>query len=1099
MNKMTQEYKMHIKNHIKTHTERSDEDIKAVSSVTYYLTNLCNKIKPNFTANDKWPNHDGTFEFVPNPDCSRQPEQIFSVQIKGTLENYEEKNGNIEYRLSQLAFPAFIACEVTADPGILFVVLRDQDPVRIFWKYLSPSVIKNIDFEKNSTVIIFYPQEEILNTKESLDNFCDELTKIVKTHSFLNRLDIDELSKEEAIKIIKKRCTEVSEVIENKTALSRDVVSDKIITWFQDICYSALVLNAYSAGYSNVNERLAWEIARLNIDSKYLSDFMLGIKYKGIRIPEDGQSERLMLKYYNYLWEIRSFLKNKYKLSVLKNLESFPLDTDILDQEYYETVVQSIKQLNTSPTNTTTTRYYIQKKTAFYVDGEKYYEITLQMASKYATKFNRIIVYTKLEISTAYSIQIGYTDTQICFWGISSTVRIVNNWKVSINPKCLNMLGVVISNHYPIKKTHREYTSLMNFLTKTGMDLLDLINLEDCLFEDSIKEIYSNTNTNNFKNVLMVLHNKYSIGKNTWGKHTIRYLLLYLREDIFMKVLPYNKESKLGDALYLSKKCFPFENNPYISNLVGRRTSKGITDILRITSEIYKEKEVNPYWSVESLVRKTGEIYIEKSLITSFDEIENYNKKLDEWEVKNGYKINKIDNYVYIESYEKHIISILSRLLKLSKIPNNGQQALNKKYISKCHIDFLDINQKQALEKAFVSSRIMLIYGAAGTGKTTLMNYISNMLSKDKKLFLTKTHTALYNLKRRIENPGITDDFICIDRFVKSKDDFDYNTVFIDECSTIDNRTMNEFLKKIKDDTFIVMVGDIYQIESIDFGNWFYYAKDIINADGANIDLIKNHRTKNEKLKRLWDEVRNKEPMIIEKLAIDGPFSEDIGPDLFSYNENEVVLCLNYDGKFGLNNINNFFQNNNPNKTVFSWAEWTFKIGDPIIFMDTKRSELLYNNLKGKIVDITIEKSKITFILDIDVILTEIQCQREKFKFVNSLENEEKTRIELDVISEDDELSEDEQILTIIPFQIAYAVSIHKAQGLEYDSVKVVIPSNNSNKITHSIFYTAITRARNKLKIYWSAETMNKVIEGFFNEKKDDNTLNLLKNRLSEI
>ena len=61
---------------------------------------------------------------------------------------------------------------------------------------------------------------------------------------------------------------------------------------------------------------------------------------------------------------------------------------------------------------------------------------------------------------------------------------------------------------------------------------------------------------------------------------------------------------------------------------------------------------------------------------------------------------------------------------------------------------------------------------------------------------------------------------------------------------------MNEFLKKINNDTFLIMAGDIYQIESIDFGNWFYYAKDIINADGANIDLIKNHRTKNEKLKR---------------------------------------------------------------------------------------------------------------------------------------------------------------------------------------------------------------------------------------------------------
>ena len=49
-----------------------------------------------------------------------------------------------------------------------------------------------------------------------------------------------------------------------------------------------------------------------------------------------------------------------------------------------------------------------------------------------------------------------------------------------------------------------------------------------------------------------------------------------------------------------------------------------------------------------------------------------------------------------------------------------------------------------------------------------------------------------------------------------------------------------------------------------------------------------------------------------------------------------------------------------------------------------------------------------------------------------------------------------------MPFQVAYAVSIHKAQGLEYDSVKIVITDANEDDITHSIFYTVVTRAREK-------------------------------------
>ena len=90
--------------------------------------------------------------------------------------------------------------------------------------------------------------------------------------------------------------------------------------------------------------------------------------------------------------------------------------------------------------------------------------------------------------------------------------------------------------------------------------------------------------------------------------------------------------------------------------------------------------------------------------------------------------------------------------------------------------------------------------------------------------------------------------------------------------------------------------------------------------------------------------------------------------------------------------------------------------------------------------------------------------------------------------------NDNERIEDMVPFQVAYAISIHKAQGLEYDSVKIVISNEVDEKITHNIFYTAITRARKNLKIYWSPEVENRVIESFKpqNKAKDVALLKLL-------
>ena len=363
------------------------------------------------------------------------------------------------------------------------------------------------------------------------------------------------------------------------------------------------------------------------------------------------------------------------------------------------------------------------------------------------------------------------------------------------------------------------------------------------------------------------------------------------------------------------------------------------------------------------------------------------------------------------------------------------------------------------------------------------------------KLFLTKTHTALQNLKRRIDNPGTAVEFISIDSFTKKIDLPNYDIIFIDECSTIDNRIMLEFIHKIRPDAFLVLAGDIHQIESIEFGNWFFYAKDIIRTPGANVELLNTWRTKEQKLIDLWNEVRTRSELIVEKLVIDGPFSENIGANIFKQeDEDEVILCLNYDGKFGLNNMNNYFQNANDQGEFVSWQEWNYKVGDRILFNDSKRFSLLYNNLKGKIVSIEKNPYEINFTIDVDILLTEKACQKDGIELVEVTDKMSRIRFSVYAIDEKN-IDEEMHMESVIPFQLAYAVSIHKAQGLEYDSVKIIIPDNNAEKITHGVFYTAITRAKKKLKIFWGSETMEKIVKSF-SEESNNNSLEVIKNKL---
>lgn len=753
--------KEHIERHIATHTVHSAEDRSAVSFLESVL-NPGGRICTSFSSDDKWPNHDGFFEYVSNPDISKSPKQNFIVQIKGT-HNFSEKNGVVSYCLKSLSFPAFIAKEVTADPGILFVVLNPdiREGQRIFWKAMSKSFLSDIDFEKESKIIKFSPEDEIKNTDESIELFCEKLNGIIDTHLFLNKLNSDDLEQEDALNIIEYQCNEISCFIEDlhDSPQYRDEVSRRIVRDLNDLCYATLILNAYKNGYTNVSEKLAWEVSQLRVDTRYLCNFLRGLKYINRRIPKEGQAERLMLKYYNYLWEIRRFMRENYNKSILENLEKFPLDLDTVDSEYYEKVAKQIENIDLTKRNVRVSRYYVHKITPFFVNGERYYEITLQLAGVYSTKYNRVTVYSKMTITTYYSIQIAYTETELELWGIRNNIKVLNDWKVAIDPTCLNKLSKMLMKHTKINRNYQEYVNLMEFLTETGMNLFELINMRKERFSQIYNRVFGTTNTHDFGDVLIQIRREYSKSSCKVGKNTIGYAMLHMRDEILEDLLP-NKfyPKRISEKLFVSSRCYPFEKNPMIANLVGTKTSKKDKEsIIELLDDSKVVSLVQPYMTIDNLISETGELLFKKSEIGSDAVIENYNTSLDDWERDKGYFIIEKEGLVTIASYYDTTINILKRLLQLTHNVSLDRQEENERFIKNCGIKFDDIDKKIALKHLFVNSNIMLIYGAAGTGKTTLINYISRMFGNARKLYLTKTHTALQNVIRSLDKNNIMD------------------------------------------------------------------------------------------------------------------------------------------------------------------------------------------------------------------------------------------------------------------------------------------------------------------------------------------------------
>ncbi len=790
-------------------------------------------------------------------------------------------------------------------------------------------------------------------------------------------------------------------------------------------------------------------------------------------VDEDG-SERLMLKYYEYLLKLKVLLKNRYDLVVLENIEDFPLNTDRHFQEYYEKIAERIN-VTAGKKCKYDDRCYIRKIKPFFVNGKIYYEITFTVANDNVSKFDRQIAFTAHEIIDNYAVKLALRNDSIDISGHILPIQIIDDWQISIRPCELEKISKIVGESSGIKSNHREYITFMKFLTEHKLTLLELVLLSDKVYTHTKENLLKQTKSISFFKVLDKCRS--IILKNSSGCNTLRYLLYRLNNKILKWQLNTTPCEKLSD-LYLKYGCLTFEEMPFASSLIQHNPK--IRDLIFCIEDQGRDCEIFAR-RIRNNIEQQGMLFTPLQELAQFGDtdalMEQYNRRL--YYKHYSRTIKKYKDYFYIDEYAEDSAEIIKKLSVLAKDSVVGYRASVESWLRDYSIDSAE--KKEALAGMFEDSMVAMIYGAAGTGKSTLISHISNFFADMDKIFLANTHPAVENMRRRVKTGN--SDFKTIKRFLSTGNfHFSCDVLVVDECSTVSNHDMRKVLEKAQF-KLLILVGDVYQIESIMFGNWFSIARSFLPSK-AIIELKHPYRTENEDLLTVWDRVRNLDSAILEPL-VKNKYSQDLNDSLYEYStDDEVILCLNYDGLYGINNINRFLQSNNKNPAI-EWGLLTYKIGDRILFNESQRfSPLIYNNMKGIIVNIKPEDKRIWFEIELEIAINSLDANGYSFQLLGVSENGNSIIgfwVDKYKNTDDDEDSSD----AVVPFQVAYAVSIHKAQGLEYKSVKIVITNEVEELITHNIFYTAITRAKEELKIYWTPETEKPILGSL--KKKDNN------------
>lgn len=915
---------------------------------------------------------------------------------------------------------------------------------------------------------------------------------------------------EESIKKIDSVICKHLDEIENNSrgAISQDILEQ--LTKFVNHIMLKFYANGQEIPITAENIVKATEFAQVNSDLYTLYKFhnYLEVVTTQYTLDEDG-SERLMLKYYQYLLEAKNLIRHYYGIEVLHNIDKFPLHLDDTLQEYYKKISEKIERHPVVLHSDSKEKYYIQKIKPLFVNRKIYYEITFTPIEdrKNKSKSNRVIAFSKLPIKSNYASKFHLIYETIEILGKTMPIIIIDGWEVSIRDcEFQNFISIIKGEKKRVP--YPEQRLICEFLTKTKYTLTALMDFLDKAYDRITLEWKNNLKSTVFIPILDHCRDLIRNGRN--GQNVLRYLLHNMNNVIIKSQYSSGYYSKYYEewinagnnnlsGLYLSNGCKQFDSLPFNRSPVGHNPKLGaVFDCIPC-------KDKRPELFARFIRNNTegkGQLFTGIDELSNFPDyqrlIEKYNDSL--WPGHRPASDLMLEhNQVFINDYKLDTCKVIEKLQELAEsgIENYSDDVEFWLLFDDYEIDCDE--KKAIITRIFSESKVGVIYGSAGVGKSTLINHVSHYLNDADKLYLTQTNPAKENLMRKIDAENTT--FSTIESFKHQGSPFaKYKLLVIDECSTVSNKDMVEVLQKANFE-MLLLVGDTYQIDAIQFGNWFSVLKSFL-PESAVFELTQPHRTKDERLLELWDKVRQMDDTakeVIERESYSLKVDETL---LSSLEPSEAILCINYDGLYGINNINRFLQESNSNPAI-TWDIQQYKVGDPILFLDSDRFRpIIHNNMKGiiqgvEIIDEGTMEERIQFDVEIPKLVFERDIHDLDLELLENNEKEDKSLVRFYVhkLKSADEEGEDSR--TVVPFQVAYAVSIHKAQGLEYDSVKIVITDEVEELVTHNIFYTAITRARKKLKIYWTPEVEEKVINRI-KPRDISKDVELLKNYLTD-